>query len=107
MLQNALRAALDDQGLRLLYRFGGDWVDVDGTPQARVLADDLRTAVVTESGTANVMLYTARSLVARYRDRAGGGKSRRAGAGKHQPAGGDPESDPRGGGVRAPAVFGR
>jgi signal transduction histidine kinase len=65
--QQALRAALDDQGLRLLYRIGGDWVDIDGAPQPGVPADDPGTAVVTESGTANVMLCTARPLVARYR----------------------------------------
>jgi hypothetical protein len=64
--QRVLRAALDDRGLRLLYRIGGDWVDVDGAPQAQVPADDPRTSVVTESASSNVMLCTAKPLVDRY-----------------------------------------
>jgi signal transduction histidine kinase len=64
--QRALRAALGDPGLRLLYRVGDGWVDVDGIPQRGPPADDPATAVVTESATANVMLCTARPLVVRY-----------------------------------------
>ncbi len=68
-VQEALRQALADPGLRLLYRIGDEHVDVAGVPQPGPPWCDPRVAVVTAgSAAAQVVLLTANPVIARYRD---------------------------------------
>ncbi|MEP7023549.1 MAG: ATP-binding protein, partial [Actinomycetota bacterium] len=66
-VQDALREALDDPTLRLLYRVGGDYVDVDGAPQPASEWHDPRVAVVNPGSSAAVLLIAGPVLV-RYHD---------------------------------------
>jgi signal transduction histidine kinase len=65
--QSALRRALDDPSLRLLYRIGGVYVDISGIPQPVPLPDDPRvvTAVPPTAATPDVLIV-ASPLLARY-----------------------------------------
>ncbi len=68
-VQNALRKALADPGLRLIYRIGDEHVDIDGVPQPDLPWHDPRVAVVTSQSTAaHVVLLTANPVIVRYRD---------------------------------------
>ena len=65
--QSALRGALDDPSLRLLYRVGGVYVDISGMPQPVPLPDDphVVTAVPPTAATPDVLIV-ASPLLARY-----------------------------------------
>lgn len=68
-VQCALRDILDDPALRLLYRVGNDYVDVDGTLAAGVPWDDPDvTVIAAQPSAAYVILLTANLVLARYRD---------------------------------------
>jgi signal transduction histidine kinase len=68
-VQDALRQALADPGLRLLYRIGDEHVDVAGVPQPDPPWHDPGVAVVTAGSTAaHVVLLTANPVITRYRD---------------------------------------
>ena len=65
--QDVLRRALADPGLRLLYRIGDGYVDIDGTPQPPW--HDPRVAVLAaQSAAASVVLVTTAPIITRYRD---------------------------------------
>ena len=68
-VQHALRDALTDPSLRLLYQVGDDYVDTDGEPQPGLPGTDPQVAVVAvESTEVHVVLLIADSVLARYRD---------------------------------------
>ena len=68
-VQDALRVGLDDPELRLLYRVGDGYVDVDGAPAPGPPGDG--AAVITGPAAASqVVLLTTSLILARYRDTA-------------------------------------
>ena len=70
-VQDALRDGLADPGLRLLYRVGDGYVDVDGAPAPGPPRDDPGITVITGPAAASqVVLLTTSLILARYRDTA-------------------------------------
>ena len=68
-VQEALRQALADPGLRLLYRLGGEYVDINGVPQPDPPRQDRGVAVVmSKSAAAHVALLTANPVGLRYHE---------------------------------------
>ena len=68
-VQEALRRALADPGLRLLYRLGGEYVDINGVPQPDPPRQDRGVAVVmSKSAAAHVALLTANPVSLRYHE---------------------------------------
>jgi two-component sensor histidine kinase len=68
-VQDALCEALTDPGLRLLYRLGGEYVDINGVPQPVLPWQDPGVAVViSRSAAAHVALLTANPVNLRYHD---------------------------------------
>lgn len=65
--QDALRRILDDPGVRLLYRIGDSYVDVNGVPQPP-WHDSGSAVVAAQSSAASVVLVTTAPVIARYRD---------------------------------------
>ena len=70
-VQDALRDGLADPRLRLLYRAGDGYVDVDGAPAPGPPRDDPGITVITgPAAVSQVMLITTSLILARYRDTA-------------------------------------
>jgi hypothetical protein len=68
-VQDALRGVLDDPSLSILYRVGGDYVDISGIPQPVPPSDDPRVAAaVPPSAPVPDMLIVASPMLARYED---------------------------------------
>jgi signal transduction histidine kinase len=68
-VQDALRARLADPELRLLYRVGDGYVDIDGAPVPGPPAEGV-SVITGPSGAAQVVLLTTSLILARYRDAA-------------------------------------
>jgi len=67
--QDALRRALADPELRLLYRIGDEYVDVNGAPLPDLPARNQGVALVAAtSAPVHVVLLTANPVIERYRD---------------------------------------